>query len=282
MLAGNKEIAALRYVCSCMHVHVMWAFSSIIICRLIHHPNLVSLFGYTMSNTELMLIMNFVDGENLDSLIFGRAQVISKAYTQCLVIYNYCYQCMQMTPQERLLICSSIANGIEYMHTRNSIVVHRDIKPQNVMVRNCIDTYTDTSTVLIHRWLKISKVYFFVIWGFLTSRMCQRRLWWRLPVTRLVPTPPELFSKGTAEPRLTYMPSVSSWSKFLGRKGCGEDLMVHKLCRSVALSRVLRCSPRLHTYLPPLVKPFHNCCNWDDVITIILTISLVEFMIILF
>lgn len=23
MLAGNKEIAALRYVCSCMHVHVM-------------------------------------------------------------------------------------------------------------------------------------------------------------------------------------------------------------------------------------------------------------------
>lgn len=98
-----------------------------------------------------MLIMNFVDGENLDSLIFGRAQVISKAYTQCLVIYNYCYQCMQMTPQERLLICSSIANGIEYMHTRNPIVVHRDIKPQNVMVRNCIDTYTDTSTVLIHR-----------------------------------------------------------------------------------------------------------------------------------
>ncbi len=172
-----------------------------------------------------------------------------------------------MTPQERLLICSSIANGIEYMHTRNPIVVHRDIKPQNVMVRNCIDTYTDTSTVLIHRWLKISKVYFFVIWGFLTSRMCQRRLWWRLPVTRLVPTPTWLQNflvKGTAEPRLTYMPSVASWSKFLGRKGCGEDLMVHKLCRrSVALSRVLRCSPRLHTYLPPLVKCARHVVIWS-------------------
>ena len=38
----------------------------------------MSLLGYTHTKNELMLIMNYVDGCNLDSLIFGCDQVVGK------------------------------------------------------------------------------------------------------------------------------------------------------------------------------------------------------------
>ena len=38
----------------------------------------MSLLGYTLTKNELMLIMNYVDGSNLDSLIFGCDEVVGK------------------------------------------------------------------------------------------------------------------------------------------------------------------------------------------------------------
>ena len=36
--------------------------------------NIVSLFGYTMAEDEVILIMNFVDGSNLDRMLFGKKE----------------------------------------------------------------------------------------------------------------------------------------------------------------------------------------------------------------
>ena len=38
--------------------------------RLLKHPNLVSLLGYSVSADEIVLIINFVSGSNLDIILF--------------------------------------------------------------------------------------------------------------------------------------------------------------------------------------------------------------------
>ena len=40
----------------------------------LEHPNIVSLFGYIMAEDEVILIMNFVDGSNLDRMLFGKKE----------------------------------------------------------------------------------------------------------------------------------------------------------------------------------------------------------------
>ncbi len=97
----------------------------------------MSLLGYTLTKKELMLIVNFVDGDNLDFLIFGKEKVISKVaiIIISLNMYNsFIILLCQKTLQEKMFICSSIANGLEHMHTRDPVVIHRDIKPLNIMV----------------------------------------------------------------------------------------------------------------------------------------------------
>lgn len=45
--------------------------------RLLKHPNIVSLLGVTASAEEIVLILNFISGNNLDMLIFGKAKLLS-------------------------------------------------------------------------------------------------------------------------------------------------------------------------------------------------------------
>ena len=40
--------------------------------RLLQHPNIVQLLGYTLSDTELVLVMNLVEGYNLHKLLLGK------------------------------------------------------------------------------------------------------------------------------------------------------------------------------------------------------------------
>lgn len=43
----------------------------------------------------------------------------------------------QASTDQRMHIVREIANGIKFMHTRDPIIVHQDIKPLNVMVLWC-------------------------------------------------------------------------------------------------------------------------------------------------
>lgn len=46
-------------------------YSHLVIYSQLKHPNIVSLLGYTKSVDEIILIMNYIDGDNLDRMIFG-------------------------------------------------------------------------------------------------------------------------------------------------------------------------------------------------------------------
>ena len=54
--------------------------------RLLQHPNIVQLLGYTLSDTELILVMNLVEGHNLHKVLFGK--LLIKVYC-CSALANY-------------------------------------------------------------------------------------------------------------------------------------------------------------------------------------------------
>ena len=45
------------------------------------------------------------------------------------------YVCLQIPEQTKLEIAKRIASGVQFMHFRNPVIIHQDIKPLNVMVR---------------------------------------------------------------------------------------------------------------------------------------------------
>jgi serine/threonine-protein kinase len=74
----------------------------------LHHPNIATLFDFQESGDLLYIVMEFVDGDTLDSLIERRYFAVEDAITTF----------------------ESICDAIAFIH--NNDIVHRDIKPQNV------------------------------------------------------------------------------------------------------------------------------------------------------
>ena len=76
-----------------------------------HHENLVAIYDFIYSNHSYYLVMEYVDGEDLRTIIDHMAP---------------------LPPHIAALIILGIARGLEYTHTRT--IVHRDIKPSNILV----------------------------------------------------------------------------------------------------------------------------------------------------
>lgn len=68
MIASNREIAALKYDKIMIFIIITIYHNS----RLLEHPNLVSLLGYTATVNQMVLIMNFINGKNLHVILFGK------------------------------------------------------------------------------------------------------------------------------------------------------------------------------------------------------------------
>lgn len=75
-----------------------------------NHPNLVTIYDFDRDGDLLYLVMEYVQGEDLDDIISQQS----------------------MTPSQFLEVLAQICDGLSYAH-RNGIV-HRDIKPSNIRV----------------------------------------------------------------------------------------------------------------------------------------------------
>ena len=75
------------------------------------HPNIVQVTDYEEQHGQFFLVMEYVDGEDLDQLIRRKGK---------------------LTVKEALPIMKGILTGLGYAH-RNAMI-HRDIKPSNIMV----------------------------------------------------------------------------------------------------------------------------------------------------
>lgn len=74
----------------------------------LHHPNIATLYDFQQQGDELLIFMEYVDGESLDEIVASRTFGVDEA----------------------LGIFRSICEAVGYMHSNG--VVHRDIKAQNI------------------------------------------------------------------------------------------------------------------------------------------------------
>lgn len=78
----------------------------------LQHPNIVHIYEIGVLDGRVYIVRDFIDGEPLSSLIDKGGFTVS----------------------ESVYICEKIARALHHAHT--SGVVHRDLKPQNVILRN--------------------------------------------------------------------------------------------------------------------------------------------------
>jgi serine/threonine protein kinase len=78
----------------------------------LHHPGIVSLYDYVETELGIFLVMEYVEGKQLDEYI----QTVTGPIPEDKVIPLFC----------------QILDGVSYAHQRN--VIHRDIKPSNIII----------------------------------------------------------------------------------------------------------------------------------------------------
>ncbi len=77
------------------------------------HPNIVRLYNFVDEPDVKYLVMEYVDGPNMDDVLERRGQ---------------------LNEEEALRWAEGVAEGLQYAHERG--VLHRDIKPSNLMMHN--------------------------------------------------------------------------------------------------------------------------------------------------
>jgi CheY-like chemotaxis protein len=77
------------------------------------HPNIVRLYNFVDEPDLKYLVMEYVDGPNMDDVLERRGR---------------------LNEEEALRWARGIAEGLQYAHDRG--ILHRDIKPSNVMMHN--------------------------------------------------------------------------------------------------------------------------------------------------
>ncbi|MEI6852999.1 MAG: serine/threonine protein kinase [Bacteroidota bacterium] len=78
----------------------------------LHHPNIVSLFDYVETDMGIFLVMEYVEGMQMD---------------------EYIQKVTGPIPEEKVIpLFVQILDGVSYAHHRN--VIHRDIKPSNIII----------------------------------------------------------------------------------------------------------------------------------------------------
>jgi len=83
-----------------------WSFREITLMKLIRHPNVMMLYEVYESETELHLVLEFVEGGELFDYLVKRGRLPEK---------------------EALIFFQQIINGLDYCHKHT--ICHRDLKP---------------------------------------------------------------------------------------------------------------------------------------------------------
>ena len=79
------------------------------------HPNIVQIRAFEENNGNPFLVMDYIDGETLDDWLGDRGQELG------------------VSEEDVIRLLKPIAEALDYAHTEG--VVHRDVKPTNVMIR---------------------------------------------------------------------------------------------------------------------------------------------------
>ena len=87
----------------------------------LRHPNLVQIMAYNMSYLKAFIIMEFVNGYDLESLIFPDEELS-----------------LHLNDANKISISVQISQGLSYLHGQKVPVIHQDIKPANILVSDSV------------------------------------------------------------------------------------------------------------------------------------------------
>jgi len=85
------------------------------------HPHIVRVFELGRHDDRYFLSMEFVDGKNLEAMLHPNRRQSP-------------WQEFIASPRRFLLILRDVASALHHAHTQNPPIVHRDVKPQNILV----------------------------------------------------------------------------------------------------------------------------------------------------
>eukprot|EP00005_Dracoamoeba_jomungandri_P009101 CAMPEP_0174267682 /NCGR_PEP_ID=MMETSP0439-20130205/34525_1 /TAXON_ID=0 /ORGANISM="Stereomyxa ramosa, Strain Chinc5" /LENGTH=289 /DNA_ID=CAMNT_0015355315 /DNA_START=13 /DNA_END=879 /DNA_ORIENTATION=- len=79
----------------------------------LRNPNIILLMGLCLEK-EICIVMEYVEGRDLEDIITSKT--------------------FDLTPMQTLRLLQDIAKGIQWLHSLDPPILHRDIKPGNVLV----------------------------------------------------------------------------------------------------------------------------------------------------
>ena len=85
----------------------------------LRHPNIVQFLAIAKEPSAVHLVNEFIDGYNMEEAIFD----------------DDAKKDMAIGPHAKLYISRQCVQGVAYMHTIQPMVIHRDIKPGNIMIK---------------------------------------------------------------------------------------------------------------------------------------------------
>jgi len=86
------------------------------IISLLSHPNIVKCLGGCSQPPNLCIVTEYCNGGSLYDLLHVKKDKLS--------------------PQQQIEFALGIAEGMEYLHSRKPMIIHRDLKSQNILVNN--------------------------------------------------------------------------------------------------------------------------------------------------
>ena len=84
------------------------------VCSTLRHPNLVQFLGISFNDGELMIILEKITGENLETFINRKQSFIS------------------LTVKKHII--SQLITTFKFLHNCNPPIIYRDLKPENVLI----------------------------------------------------------------------------------------------------------------------------------------------------
>ncbi|KAK2631639.1 hypothetical protein EUGRSUZ_L02646 [Eucalyptus grandis] len=97
----------------------------------LHHPNIVKLLGYWMSNSDRVLVYEFIEKGSLDQWLYDTT---SSSENGDISWSRHSVERPPLSWDTRMKIIRGVATGLAYMHGLPMPIIHRGIKASDVLL----------------------------------------------------------------------------------------------------------------------------------------------------